>query len=108
MVEEVVYLGFHQDVRVRLATGALVRADVPNDGESPEYEQGDAVTVHLREQTPARARRRRRRRTRRPQPRRCRMIVLRSSASSAAQISRARAPSASPGPRTARGCRSRR
>jgi spermidine/putrescine transport system ATP-binding protein len=48
MVEEVVYLGFHQDVRVRLATGALVRADVPNDGEAPEYEQGDAVAVHLR------------------------------------------------------------
>ena len=33
MVEEVVYLGFHQDVRVRLATGALVRGDVPNDGD---------------------------------------------------------------------------
>src|SRR6188472_97832 len=48
MVEEVVYLGFHQDVRVRLATGALVRADVPNDGEAPEYQQGDAVAVHLR------------------------------------------------------------
>ena len=48
MVEEVVYLGFHQDVRVRLATGALVRADVPNDGEAPDYSQGDAVAVHLR------------------------------------------------------------
>ena len=48
MVEEVVYLGFHQDVRVRLATGALVRADVPNDGEAPDYAQGDAVAVHLR------------------------------------------------------------
>jgi len=48
MVEEVVYLGFHQDVRVRLATGALVRADVPNDGDAPEYSQGDAVAVHLR------------------------------------------------------------
>jgi hypothetical protein len=48
MVEEVVYLGFHQDVRVRLATGALVRADVANDGEAPEYQQGDAVAVHLR------------------------------------------------------------
>jgi spermidine/putrescine transport system ATP-binding protein len=48
MVEEVVYLGFHQDVRVRLATGALVRADVPNDGEAREYAQGDAVAVHLR------------------------------------------------------------
>ncbi len=48
MVEEVVYLGFHQDVRVRLATGALLRADVPNDGDAVEYEQGDAVAVHLR------------------------------------------------------------
>jgi spermidine/putrescine transport system ATP-binding protein len=47
MVEEVVYLGFHQEVRVRLATGALVRADVPNDGEHGEFAQGDAVTVHL-------------------------------------------------------------
>jgi spermidine/putrescine transport system ATP-binding protein len=47
MVEEVVYLGFHQDVRVRLATGALVRADVPNDGEHASYAQGDAVSVHL-------------------------------------------------------------
>jgi spermidine/putrescine transport system ATP-binding protein len=48
MVEEVVYLGFHQDVRVRLATGVLVRVDVPNDGEALEYEQGDAVCVNLR------------------------------------------------------------
>ena len=32
MVEAVVYMGFHQDVRVRLASGALVRCDVPNDG----------------------------------------------------------------------------
>jgi hypothetical protein len=47
MVEEVVYLGFHQDVRVRLATGALVRADVPNDGDHASYAQGDAVSVHL-------------------------------------------------------------
>jgi hypothetical protein len=50
MVEEVVYLGFHQTVSIRLATGTLVRADVPNDGDAPEYEQGDAVTVHLRAQ----------------------------------------------------------
>ena len=48
MVEEVVYMGFHQDVRVRLANGDLIRADVPNDGDSPEYEQGNAVAVHLR------------------------------------------------------------
>jgi spermidine/putrescine transport system ATP-binding protein len=49
MVEEVVYLGFHQEVRVRLATGVVVKADVPNDDEHPEYEQGDAVAVHLPE-----------------------------------------------------------
>src|SRR4051794_7715346 len=49
MVEEVVYLGFHQEVRVRLATGALVKADVPNDGERLEHEQGDPVAVHLPE-----------------------------------------------------------
>jgi spermidine/putrescine transport system ATP-binding protein len=47
MVEEVVYLGFHMQVRVRLATGALVKADVPNDDEGPELAQGDAVAVHL-------------------------------------------------------------
>jgi spermidine/putrescine transport system ATP-binding protein len=47
MVEEVVYLGFHQEVRVRLATGALVKADVPNDDEHTEHEQGDPVSVHL-------------------------------------------------------------
>jgi spermidine/putrescine transport system ATP-binding protein len=49
MVEEVVYLGFHQEVRVRLATGALIKADVPNDGERLEPEQGDPVAVHLPE-----------------------------------------------------------
>ncbi len=48
MVEEVVYMGFHQDVRVRLANGDLIRADVPSDGEAPEYQQGNAVAVHLR------------------------------------------------------------
>jgi spermidine/putrescine transport system ATP-binding protein len=47
MVEEVVYLGFHQEVRVRLATGAVVKADVPNDGEHTEFGQGDPVAVHL-------------------------------------------------------------
>jgi spermidine/putrescine transport system ATP-binding protein len=47
MVEEVVYLGFHQELRVRLASGALVRADLPNDGTEMEYSQGDAVAVHL-------------------------------------------------------------
>ena len=41
MVEEVVYLGFHQEVRVRLATGTLVKADVSNDDEQVEHEQGD-------------------------------------------------------------------
>jgi spermidine/putrescine transport system ATP-binding protein len=47
MVEEVVYLGFHQEVRVRLATGTLVKADVSNDDEQVEHEQGDPVSVHL-------------------------------------------------------------
>jgi spermidine/putrescine transport system ATP-binding protein len=47
MVEEVVYLGFHQEVRVRLANGTLVKVDVPNDDEQSEHEQGDPVCVHL-------------------------------------------------------------
>src|SRR6201991_3042715 len=47
MVEAVVYLGFHQDVRVRLASGALVRCDVPNDGDHGEHSSGDPVCVHL-------------------------------------------------------------
>jgi spermidine/putrescine transport system ATP-binding protein len=47
MVETVVYMGFHQDVRVRLASGALIRCDVPNDGTALEHESGDPVCVHL-------------------------------------------------------------
>jgi spermidine/putrescine transport system ATP-binding protein len=47
MVEEVVYLGFHQEVRVRLATGTLVKADVSNDDDQVEHEQGDPVAVHM-------------------------------------------------------------
>jgi spermidine/putrescine transport system ATP-binding protein len=47
MVEEVVYLGFHQEVRVRLATGTLLKADVPNEDDAVDYEQGDPVSVHL-------------------------------------------------------------
>ena len=47
MVEEVVYLGFHEEVRVRLATGALVKVNIPNDGATVEYSQGDPVAVHL-------------------------------------------------------------
>jgi spermidine/putrescine transport system ATP-binding protein len=47
MVEEVVYLGFHQELRVRLATGALLKVNVPNDGVTVEYGQGDPVAVHL-------------------------------------------------------------
>jgi ABC-type Fe3+/spermidine/putrescine transport system ATPase subunit len=47
MIEEVVYLGFHQQLRVRLASGALVRADLPNDGTVVERAQGDAVAVHF-------------------------------------------------------------
>ena len=40
-----------RSVRVRLATGALVRGDVPNDGTAVEYAQGDPVSCtarHLR------------------------------------------------------------
>ena len=47
MVEAVVYMGFHQDVRVRLANGSLIHCDVPNDGTSLEPESGDPVSVHL-------------------------------------------------------------
>jgi spermidine/putrescine transport system ATP-binding protein len=47
MVEEVVYLGFHQEVRVRLATGTLLKVDVPNEDDAVEYGQGDPVCVHL-------------------------------------------------------------
>jgi spermidine/putrescine transport system ATP-binding protein len=49
MVEEVVYMGFHHDVRVRLATGDLLRADVPKDGDGGALAvaQGDPVAVHL-------------------------------------------------------------
>jgi spermidine/putrescine transport system ATP-binding protein len=47
MVEEVVYLGFHQEVRVRLATGTLIKVDVANEDDSIEYEQGNAVAVQL-------------------------------------------------------------
>jgi spermidine/putrescine transport system ATP-binding protein len=47
MVEEVVYLGFHRELRVRLATGALIKANEPNDGSVTEYSQGDPVSVHL-------------------------------------------------------------
>jgi ABC-type Fe3+/spermidine/putrescine transport system ATPase subunit len=46
MVEEVVYLGFHKEVRVRLATGVLVKVDVPNDADV-RYAQGDPVDVEL-------------------------------------------------------------
>jgi spermidine/putrescine transport system ATP-binding protein len=51
MVEEVVYLGFHMEVRVRLATGALIKADVSNDAETEAPTQGDAVAVHLPERS---------------------------------------------------------
>lgn len=47
MVEAVVYMGFHQDVRVRLANGALIHCDVPNDGTALEPSSGDPVSVHL-------------------------------------------------------------
>ena len=61
MVEAVVYMGFHQDVRVRLANGALVHCDVPNDGTALEPASGDPVCVHLPAELPAGARAMRRR-----------------------------------------------
>ena len=54
MVEAVVYLGFHQDVRVRLATGALVRCRRPQRRRRTRVQPGrrgrgaPAVRVHLR------------------------------------------------------------
>ena len=53
MVEAVVYMGFHQDVRVRLANGALIHCDVPNDGTALEPASGDPVCVHLPAELPA-------------------------------------------------------
>jgi spermidine/putrescine transport system ATP-binding protein len=47
MVEEVVYLGFHREVRVRLATGTLIKVDVPTEDDAVDREQGDAVSVHM-------------------------------------------------------------
>jgi hypothetical protein len=47
MVEEVVYVGFHREARVRLATGALTKADVPRADEWPELSESDPVAVHL-------------------------------------------------------------
>jgi spermidine/putrescine transport system ATP-binding protein len=47
MVEEVVYLGFHHEVRVRLATGTLLKVDVPNEDDAVQREQGDPVSVHI-------------------------------------------------------------
>ena len=44
MVEAVVYMGFHQDVRVRLADGSLIHCDVPNDGTALEPASGDPVS----------------------------------------------------------------
>ena len=61
MVEEVVYLGFHQEVRVRLATGTLVKADVSNDDDAGRVRAGRRrSSVHLPPQPPARPGRRRR------------------------------------------------
>jgi spermidine/putrescine transport system ATP-binding protein len=47
MVEDIVYLGFHRELRVRLATGVCIKVDVQNDDEAPEYAQGDPVAVHM-------------------------------------------------------------
>ena len=47
MIEEVVFLGFHREVRVRIPSGALVKVDVPNEHEHAAQEPGAAVCVQL-------------------------------------------------------------
>ena len=47
LVEHLVFLGSFREVRVRLLGGALVTAIQPNDGDTPPYEQGSPVSVHL-------------------------------------------------------------
>jgi spermidine/putrescine transport system ATP-binding protein len=47
MVEHLVFLGSFREVRVRLLGGALITAIQPNDGDTPPYEQGSPVSVHL-------------------------------------------------------------
>ena len=47
LVEHLVFLGSFREVRVRLLGGALVTAIQPNDGDTPPYEQGSSVSVHM-------------------------------------------------------------
>jgi spermidine/putrescine transport system ATP-binding protein len=47
LVEHLVFLGSFREVRVRLLGGALVTAIQPNNGDTPPYEQGSPVSVHL-------------------------------------------------------------
>jgi spermidine/putrescine transport system ATP-binding protein len=47
MVERLVYIGPITQVIVRLAPGESVQALIKNEGGTPRYEQGAAVTVHL-------------------------------------------------------------
>ena len=47
LIERVVFVGSTLDVRVRLATGELIRSLVANDGTPVGAEQGTPVSVHL-------------------------------------------------------------
>jgi hypothetical protein len=48
MVDRTVFVGSNLQVMVRLATGALLQASVPNEGEGLDrYRQGSPVTVRI-------------------------------------------------------------
>ena len=66
MVEEVVYLGFHQEVRVRWPPARWSRSTCPTTHEHAEYEPGDAVVRAPARPPPAGAAGRRRRARARP------------------------------------------
>lgn len=48
MIDRTVFVGSNLQVMVRLATGALLQASIPNDGVDLElHEQGRRVSVHV-------------------------------------------------------------
>jgi hypothetical protein len=48
MVDRTVFVGSNLQVMVRLATGAMLQASVPNEGEGLDrYRQGSPVTVRI-------------------------------------------------------------
>ena len=48
MVDRTVFVGSNLQVMVRLATGALLQASIPNAGEGfDRYRQGSPVSVHI-------------------------------------------------------------